>query len=129
MGQISDEKWKSHAIAAVLHRYWFFRHCRHSGLPPLNFFSSFGSQKFLEHIQVFMRTDFGMRNMVLHKQDLTCHKGVVPGRMSEEPALRDTLVIPSFIHLSIWNITKTIGVRAHSDPVVVTCSKFLPNGK
>ena len=76
-----------------------------------------------------MPTRFGMKNMVPHKQDLTCHKGVVPGRMSEEPALRDTLVIPSFIHLSIWNIIKTIGIRAHSDPVVVICSKFLSDGR
>lgn len=76
-----------------------------------------------------MCTDFGMRNMVLHKQDLTCHRGLVPGRMSEDTALRDTIVIPSFIHLSIWNITKKIGVRSHSDPVVVICSKFLPDGK
>lgn len=76
-----------------------------------------------------MCTDFGMRNMVLHKQDLTCHRGLVPGRMSEDTALRDTIVIPFFIHLSIWNITKKIGVRSHSDPVVVICSKFLPDGK
>ena len=71
----------------------------------------------------------GMRKRVLHKQSLTCHKGVGSGGMSEEPGLMDTLTISFFIHFSVWNITKTTGIGVNSDSVAVVCSKCMSDGR
>lgn len=97
--------------------------------PTTQFLFTYGSQKFLEHIKAFMCAYSGMRKRVLHKQNLTCHKGVGSGEMSEEPGLMDTLTISFFIHLSVWNITKTIGVGVNSNFVAVVYSKCMSDGK